>query len=163
MDDLDDLLESQTSEARYRSSLVAPLRGLSAVVVIVTARDDDSKSWIDTAQLQTDVELKLRGAGLKVTSTAQSHLALLVIDADWLAYTEGEESGLYSISIAVHEDAILERDPSIKLLAKTWIRQKNQDGPSGEFETLRAMLSDLADILIDDYFSANPQQADNVH
>jgi hypothetical protein len=162
-DGLEDLVEVIDSGSWHRSNLVAPLFELPAVSVIVVARDDDSRSWLDTAQIQSDVELKLRGAGMKVTSTAQPHFALLVIEAGWFSYGEGDEQGLYSVSISVHEEAILERDPSIKLLAQTWIRQQNQDGPSGELATLRAMLSDLADTLIDDYFSANPQHTDKVH
>lgn len=164
-DVLEDLLEADSRGASqlHRSSLVAPLRELPAVTVIVVARDAASESWIDTAQLQADIELKLHGAGLKVTSTAQTHLAALIVAAGWYPYTEGDESGLYSVSIAIHEEAVLERDPSIKLQAQTWVRQMVQDGASGELATLRTMLSDLADILIDDYFSVNLYQTKNVH
>jgi hypothetical protein len=102
------------------------------VTVIVEGRGDDSNNWIDTVQLQTDVEFKLPSAGLKVTSTAQTHLAALIVETGWYPYTDGVESGLYSVTISILEEAVLEREPSIRLSAQTWIPQKNQDGPSGD-------------------------------
>lgn len=110
-------------------------------------------------QIQTDVELRLRTAGIRVLSVE-----------DWLK-VKGEpylyirffgvstKEGLYSYSLAVElrQKVILERNPSIAAIAPTWSVGSIGYRDRLELRQIRAFVADQVDQFANAYLSVNPR------
>jgi hypothetical protein len=93
------------------------LVGLKRVAVAVTA---DSTGGLDTRQLQSAVEARLKDAGLRVDPKARAHLNVTIGVSDIRA---GNGDGLgyaYSIHLGVSQQVYLANNPSVLTDAVTW-------------------------------------------
>lgn len=141
------------------------LRGLQGVEVVVEDMTPMATRYgLTRTQVQTDVELRIRRAGIhvfmpdEVLSTPGN--ASLYVNIHTV-FGDGPATGLvgYSIDVELGQAVRLERDPDIWLpSAVTW--SENQRGLVGrtQLHAVRAALSDLVDRFINAYYAANPER-----
>ena len=138
------------------------LAGLTGLYVSVELKTDDAQQNGSTeAQLRTDVELKLREAGIKVVAFGEINgTPYLYVGVSALPLKSIR--GVYAVS--VNADLIqvirLVRNPSTLALGRTW----NATGVYGTLgasivgEEVRKRVRDLADQFINVYLAANPKR-----
>jgi hypothetical protein len=150
-------------EELARLSGQVPFTGLIGVYVLITDMDPEAeKDGLAKSTIRTDVELRLRQAGIRVLNSSE-----------WLA-TPGspdlflrlstlkpKEGPLYAfgIQLGLVQRVRLARDPNITVMAVTW----EATGRYGTIATerlseLRAEVRDMVDEFINNYMAANPKQ-----
>lgn len=137
------------------------LRGLKGVGVVVDGlKPEVEQNGLTASAIQTDVELKLRQAGIPVLDSDESGKAgsaILEISVSVLTSSDGRSA--YMITVGLDQDANLVRDPSIfTALATTW--QVGVLGSIGRpnVRSLRDVVKDLVDKFINAYFAVNPKK-----
>jgi hypothetical protein len=143
------------------------LAGLRGVYVVVSDMKEDARQkglW--EAQLRTDVELKLRQAGINVLTKEEVRrtpgLPHLDVTTSTLQLQESALSGLYAFAINVElvQAVCLGRSPSVLTLGRTW----NATGVFGTVgsdnlgEYVRKDVRDVTDQFINAYLAANPKR-----
>lgn len=141
-----------------------PLRGLTGFHVIVEKTNNPRAETrgVTKNQLQTDVELRLRKAGIRVLTqkewllssrTPALYVNLNILTLDRIA----EGYYLYSLNVEVKQLVYLQTSPAVEILASTW--DKGLSGAAGRdsLDDVRRGLGDLVDYLINDYLAANPR------
>jgi hypothetical protein len=109
--------------------------------------------------IQTDVELKLRLAGIQVLTQAESQSAP---GRPWLCLIATiQRSGQaptyhYNIGLELQQDVILVRNPSVTTRGPTW--STGGLGGSSDIQVLRDVIKDNVDIFINAYLSVNPKK-----
>src|ERR1700676_3342064 len=134
------------------------LKGLKGVWVDIGPLDMPpafaSRIGLDRETIQTDVELKLRLAGMRVLTKAESDSApgrprLLVsvaATADGLAV---------DMSVTLFQDVRLVRDSTISVVeSATW--EEEAIGSLPNAQKVRQGIKDLTDRFLNDWLSANP-------
>ena len=138
------------------------LRGIKAMEVVVENLEQDiEKDGLSTSTIQTDVEQKLRMAGIKVLT-----------EEEWIkepgspylyvgVSSYKRDTGLYAFHIEVElsQEVILYRKPDVLCPAITWacvgltgtVGAKKVNG-------LRDRIKDKIDLFINDYFDMNPKE-----
>jgi hypothetical protein len=157
------LLGGAATLARAQGDLEAQtLRGLKGVgVVVEKLRPEVERSGLTVSLIQTDVELKLRLAGIPVLTDAEvldtPGYPYLYIQATIVVLSNG---WAYSVLAALKQLAILERDPAIKSYdAITWRENTVATiGPSRAVAEVRSDIKDLTDKFINAYLSVNPKK-----
>jgi hypothetical protein len=136
------------------------LRGLSGVGVLIEDLDDDAKRvGLSTDQIQTDVELKLRLAGIKVLTKEERYLTpghpYLYVN---LYLMPGV--GLYPVNIVVelNQNALLTRDSASPITVVTWSTNSLGTAPRDTASTVRRYLSNDLDRFLNAYLSVNPKK-----
>ncbi|MFC1485468.1 hypothetical protein ACFL55_00395 [Candidatus Latescibacterota bacterium] len=146
-----------------QNSDIESLRGLTGIYVLVeNLQSEIIADGLNEEQIQTDVELKLRLAGIKVLTreeflkeSGHPHLYIIVNSIK-------NKTGLYSYSIIVSLDQsiYLQRNPEIDIFGATTWRSKYNISTVGEFyidTSVRDAIKDRIDIFINDYLSVNPR------
>jgi len=139
------------------------LKGLKGVHVLVeTLSPDIEKDGLRKSSLHTDVELKLRLAGIKVL-TKEEYLKepgkpYLYVNVGSLK----DERGFYhfSIEVALNQVVTLLRDFTITSFAITW-RATGRFGYAGEERVesfIRSNINDSINEFINDYLAMNPKE-----
>ncbi len=130
------------------------LKGLKAVhVVVEDLRPDAEMDGLAKSELQRDVEVRLRQAGIRLDPSSPESLYVKLS-------TYKHESGLYSFSLTLefHQPVRLYRDPKIlQPFASTW-----SVGGAGivdmvDIRNLRNHLADYVDYFISAYIEQNPK------
>jgi hypothetical protein len=140
----------------------ATLVGLTGVGVFVERMDPTAeKGGLAQSTLQTDVELKLRQAGIRVLGENEYPLAPGSPRLYLRVSTFRLELPLYAfdITLGLYQAVRLLRDPSIVIGAATW-ETNGRIGTVGEnkLSTLRERARDEVDKFINAYLAANPQK-----
>ncbi len=150
-----------------------PFRGLKEVGVFVEDIDPEAiKDGLSKEQIKTDVESKLREAGIKVIPTENClHLpaspsgtdSYLYVIVNTVKFVSGLEY-VYGTSVQLKQVVALERGKTVKpsralLWATTW---EKSDGVEISWvkdlaENVRRHISDKVDLFIGDYSAANPK------
>ena len=103
--------------AQDSASQRATLKGVTVVEVVVEAMDPVAEQdGLVRAQVQTEVELRLRQAGIPVGPTPTGHL---YVNVD----TEKSDHGqtyAYNVSVQYIQQVVLARDPTAPIFATTW-------------------------------------------
>jgi len=129
------------------------------VYVIIESLDPEiGKGGLTTAQIRTDVELKLRLAGIKVLTEKEwlqtTGRPFLYVDIHAFKF-DTSEVYIYHIGIQVYQEVVLIRAPQEEIFSatwKTWVLRK-----SGHIEDLRNRTKDGMDVFINTYLSVNPK------
>jgi hypothetical protein len=134
------------------------LRGLKGIYVLVEHLNKDLiKDGLNTDTIKTDVEQKLRLAGIGILSRDDFFKELgypyLYIDANALKLQRG--GYVYNIDVALMQAVILERF-FVRLQAQTWSREDL--GATPRLDTIRDSIEILVDQFINAYLSANPKK-----
>ena len=129
----------------------ATLRGVGIVEVVVEVMDPAAeRDGLARSQLQTDVESRLRQAGIPVGPTLTGHL---YVNVDTVKSGDGQTYA-YNILIQYMQQVVLARDPKAPMFATTW-----ETGGVGMIGTprLREVRRDVA-IYLDQFISAYHEQ-----
>ncbi len=133
----------------------ATLKGIKAVAVVVEEmRADAEGDGLTRSQLQTDVELRLRQAGIPVDNDAPGVLYLAV-------NTVKSQGGFYAYVIGVEfaQGVLLARDPSITTFDTTWRAIPGVGIINAiNLHTVRDDVRDQVDEFINAYLEQNPRQ-----
>ena len=137
------------------------MKGLKGVGVIVEDQKPEvEQSGLVTSTIQTDVELKLRQAGIPVLrNTEYSKAGSAVLDISVSILTSNGPNWSYAITVQLDQDATLLRDSSmVAPLATTW--EVGVFGSIGKqsVRSLRDDVKDLVDKFINAYLAVNSKK-----
>lgn len=140
----------------------ATLRGVAGVAVVVESLDPDvERAGLTPQQLQTDVELRLRQAGMRVL-TAKERLGTpgapnVYVNVNVLLRSEGLVA--FNIDVEVQQEATLKTDGSWAMVA-TWSVGYLGGVSSTRFvDTVRNRVRAQVDQFINAYRSVHPRPA----
>ncbi len=140
----------------------ATLAGLTGVYVLVEHIPDEAqRDGLDTTQIRTDVELKLRQAGITVL-TQQEWLSTAAAPYLYVNVQAIKNSaGIYAFTVDVElrQRVTLIQNPSMRVLAPTW-SATGIIGTVGsqKIGSVREDVRDLTDQFINAYLAANPKR-----
>ena len=129
----------------------ATLRGVNIVEVVIEAIDPVAEQdGLTRSQLQTDVEERLRRAGITVGPTLTGHL---YVNVDTVKGEHGQAYA-YNVSVQYVQQVVLPRDPKAPIFAPTW-----DTGGVGLISTnrLREVRQDVANY-VDQFIKAHLEQ-----
>ena len=136
------------------------LRGLKGVCVAVEQLDEEAvKDGLTLDTINTDVELKLRLAGIRVLSYQEwlkepgaPHLFVSV-----RVFKLKPRGGyLYNVQVALRQTVSLGRSPAVTAIGQTW--DTGYVGVSPELKDVREHTKDRVDDFINAYLSVNPKK-----
>jgi len=133
----------------------ATLKGINSVEVVVEAIDPAAEhDGLTRSQLQTDVEERLRKAGITVGPTLTGHLYVNV-DTE-----KGERGQLYAYNITVQyvQQVVLARDPKAPIFAPTWDTGGVGIIVANRLRDVRQDVANYVDQFIKAYLEQNPKQ-----
>jgi hypothetical protein len=138
------------------------LRGLGGIqVVIEHLKPNAERAGLTRKQVQTDVELRLRKAGIRVL-TEQERLATPGMPYLYININSSQGQApladvvAFSVSIALQQNALLVRNTAITAMgASTWSRQFLVGVHRESVRQIRDYVGDLVDAFINDYLSVN--------
>ncbi len=139
------------------------LRGIKGVRVVVgPIRPEIEKTGLTRSQIQTNVELKLRMAGVSVWSPKypvkrheQYEWGQLYVFADILRIWSG--AYVYVLQLEVTQFTHLARNKKIAMAA-TW--SKGTYGIDEDLDKVRSTAKDLVDSFINAWLSVNPKKSE---
>jgi hypothetical protein len=129
------------------------LRGIKEVNVVIESIEPEIQNLgLSQAQLQADVEAKLREANITVSPNVERgrpavYLYVQVIRPEKISRL------FYSISLSVLQNVILERDQEVKTNTDTWLVRML--GMSSGTEAIRSDIRSLLDQFVEDFRKAN--------
>jgi hypothetical protein len=141
------------------------LRGLHGIGGVVEALQPDAeRDGLTKSQIKTDVELKLRQAGMHVLTTAESFTVpgspYLYIN---LNTTKNDvlygalSTYAFSLQVALKQDVRLTRDSDLQGSAPTWETHTLGTVGANNLQDTRRVLGDLLDRFSNDYLAENPK------
>jgi hypothetical protein len=132
------------------------LKGITAVCVVVENLPDGAKKLgLSEETLESDVELKLRPAGLRVV-TDQECTNLPGSPYLYVRLTATDPPEAAAIEISLNQNATLERNGDFAPEVDTWEKIHVIANPSGQ--AVRDKINDLADEFLNDWLSVNPKK-----
>jgi len=138
------------------------LKGLKGVNVLIEDMTNDAiKAGLTVKQIQTDVEVKLRIAGIRVLTKEESIKTLgrpyLYVN---LNIRKTSNTSLYhaNLEIQLIQNVLLERDQSMSCSAATWSISGVASGGKDKIQTVRDFIKDNMDEFINDYLAVNPKK-----
>ena len=130
------------------------LKGLDGVIVLIEdLKQETERDGLTKRHLQTDVERRLRQAGIPVLKDADPYLYLYVNVQD---FKVENDHYIFNIEVALKQMVWLARDISIFTVGATW--ETNHLGiiPTDKMpEAIGGKVADLVDEFINDYLTAN--------
>ena len=136
------------------------LKGLKGVYVLVESLQPGAeRDGLNKTSIQTDVELKLRQAGIMVLTEAESfetpgapHLYINLNTRSGSVYA-------FSINVRLRQTVRLDRDPSMQLSAvTTWSEEALGIIGRDNLREIRDYIKDYVDQFINAYLSVNPKK-----
>jgi hypothetical protein len=133
----------------------ATLKGIDAIYVVVEELPDGAKALGLTKEAtQTDVELKLRLAGMRVVTKSEwfrlpGNPYLYVT----INMTKGATAA--AIAVALNQNVLLERNSAAASGATTWSKEGVLSNPDAQF--VRDRTKDLVDEFLNAWLSVNPK------
>ena len=125
------------------------LKGLPRVLVVVEHFGNRAEdAGFDRQTFQTDVELKLRMAGIKVTEDPD--VPRLYVNVNALHRKRNKIDG-YSITLGLIQGVLLESQ--VKTLGTTWLTGVVG---IGTVDDVRTSVKNLIDMFVNDWLAANP-------
>ena len=141
---------------RVAASDAQTLKGVTAFqVVIEDLKPEAAKYGLPESLLKTDVELKLRLAGLKIDPSSVDYLYVRVNILD----PNDSSLWVFNIDVQFVQPVYLSRDLSIQPLATTWNSEAvGSVGRELAAQRIRQAVKDHIDEFINAYLSVNPKQ-----
>ncbi len=142
---------------------VRSLVGVKGIYVTITDLNEDARSaGLTKEQLKTDVELKLRLAGIKLNSPEEwfsskhEELFLVTIATD---SDDDSPSIAYTVAVELSQRRKLLRRPNARVFAPIWGRGTEGMCLKNEFpQEARDHVKTNVDKFINDYLTANPKK-----
>ena len=133
----------------------ATLKGVTLVEVVVEAMDPVAEQdGLTRAQLQTEVEVRLRQAGIPVGPTLTGHLH---VNVDTLKSDHGQTYA-YNVSVQYVQQVVLARDPKAPTFATTWDTGGVGMIVASRLPEVRQDVANYVDQFIKAYLEQNPKQ-----
>jgi hypothetical protein len=132
------------------------LKGIKAVAVIVEKLREEAPKGLTEQQLQNDVELRLRNAGIAVIPSNRADQAAapyLYVRVNSLQLSNSPQY-IYAIGIELNQAVKVARDVRIVAVAATW--DKGGTGCTSSPQRIRDGVVDYLDKFIAAYLSVNP-------
>jgi hypothetical protein len=130
------------------------LKGITAFHVSIERLNPDAEDGgLTRDQIRTDVELRLRKAGIMVSGSAAESL---YINVNLIKSPQGLYT--YSILVMVRQSTRLLRNPAIMSFATTWWRGSDGLVGSTNLRKVRDILADLVDEFCNTYLEQNPKK-----
>ena len=148
---------SSRTAAAFVTGEKGTLRGLKGVAVVIELPGSESeRGGLKASRLQTDVELRLRNAGIPVltkeerTSTPGSPYLYVNV------HVRGTRLGVYmfTITVQLRQEVVLKRNPSAEASVATW--EGRSMGHTYDLQDIRIRVGNRVDEFINDYLSENP-------
>jgi hypothetical protein len=141
------------------------LRGLQGIRVVIEGMGSTAeRHGLTTTQVRTDVELRLRQAGIRVLTFDERDFfsgdPFLYVNIHMI-FGDGPAAGLVvcNIDVELRQAVRLQRDQDIGLLGvTTWQIGSTGFMSEARLHKLRGNLGDLIDRFINDYYAANPER-----
>ena len=138
------------------------LAGVKGVCVAVEPiKEDAERDGLGRDQVNTDVELKLRQAGVTVLTQEQAlssaGAVYLHVNVHTLKSTQGDLYA-YDVHLEVHQPVRLIRDPTVAALAATWSVGSLGLAGAERLRSVRDIVRDQTDQFINAYLAANPKR-----
>jgi hypothetical protein len=146
------------------------LKGLKGVYVLVDLFEEEidnlKKIGLSEETIRTDVEVKLRMAGINVVSRPDilkipgaPHLRVEIAGVTTAGSGKDLKQITSTISVMLVQRTILERDLSISTYAVTWSRAGYAYGLTNQdiSDKIRSIVKDCMDRFINAYLSVNPK------
>lgn len=143
------------------------LRGLPGVNVYISGLNSDiEQEGLTKEQIQTDVEVRLRKAGIRVLSFEETRkstskpilmIQILTLRSKALSELLGASVYSYSISIELNQTANLKRFPDNEFLVITWSDNAVGMTTAKSLRTIRDGVGDYVDKFINDFLTVNPK------
>jgi len=132
------------------------LKGINTLGVLVEDLSDGAKVIALTAEaIQTDVELKLRLAGMRVVTDKEAvklpNVPVLYVRVGLLPRAEAA-----IIEVQLEQDAVLERNGQLAYSVITWDRAGVVASPTAQF--IRDRVKDNVDEFLNAWLSVNPKK-----
>ena len=140
------------------------LRGLQGVSVSVEVIPEREREALTEGLIQTDVELRLRKAGIKILPKIEPSGALVNAVLHVEVSTSERDEILtkfytFNISVTLVQQVVLPRDPSVnRTVGITWNSGEYGTLGSPDFRELREHVGDHVDQFINAYLEMNPKQ-----
>ena len=136
------------------------LKGLKGIAVLVESlKPEVELAGLTKASIQTDVDLKLRLAGIPVLSRDVAHPGVqyfLYVQVSFLPIPDGVWP--YRIDVELTQRVLLDRDRSIIGIASTWsVGSVGRVGKENVRKFVRDAIKDRVDEFINAYLSVNPR------
>lgn len=138
------------------------LKGLRGLAVVVEDLAPEVERHVPVSTVQTDVELKLRLAGITVLS--RQDLVSTPGSPYLYVHINGLQSNIqplfaYSTTVSLTQKVVLVRDPEVGLLAETWSSSAvSLAGTVMLSEGVRQAIREHVDRFINAYLSVNPKR-----
>jgi hypothetical protein len=142
---------------------IQSLVGVKGICVLINNLPNRAKSTgLTEEQLQTDVELKLRQAGIKVNSWEEYHasedMAYVFVNITTASHNDSPTI-VSRICVNFTQRVRLLRSPFTTVLASTWEKSRLCMPAKKEFpEEARKQVKNRMDYFIRDYLKANPKK-----
>jgi hypothetical protein len=150
-------LMAQGDDETTRNSL----KGLTGIAVEVSPIDVNAeKDGLSKDQIRTDVELRLRSAGIKVLTLQESLLApgvpYLNIMLDALK-SRASKTWVIALEVSLRQGVALTRDPKVVVVGTTWNAEGVAVVGTTKIAQTRDSIRDLVDKFITAWQSVNPK------
>jgi len=146
--------------AQAEEQRVASLRSLTGVAVTVEAMDPEAeRDGLTSTQLQTDVELRLRNAGIQILPDVKNQDASEAPDLYVKVNAIKSELGSYAltISVSLRQWMVLKDNPDVRIFAPTWTTSAMAIIGEQRLWKVRGYVVDQVDKFIRVYYVMNSQ------
>lgn len=133
----------------------ATLKGITTLKVQVESISPDvERDGLTKNQIQTDVEARLRNAGIAASAQAKERL---YVNVSTLPVRRGLYS--YSVLVMVQQSVYLVRDPAITAYgATTWFENTDGIASAAQLRDVQDAIGGLVDKFITAYLEQNPKR-----
>jgi hypothetical protein len=132
------------------------LKGISAVYVLVGYLPDGAKTLgLTTEAIQTDVELKLRLAGMRVV-TDEEHTKLPGMPYLYIFLNLMDRAQAGCIQVELHQNALLDANNEQAFAVNTWSTGFVLANPTAQ--VIRDRIKDKVDEFLNAWLSVNPKK-----
>jgi len=154
------LLAASAAAAQDSENNRQSLKGLKGVYVLVEPLEAEvERDGLNQTSIQTDVELRLRQAGIKVLTEGER---LAAPGSPFLYVLVNAKSGspyAFSIDVEFCQGVRLDRDPSMQIIgATTWSVRAVGTAGRENLRNIRDFIKDYVDQFINAYLSVNPKK-----
>jgi hypothetical protein len=141
------------------------LHGLQGIAVVVEdLQPETERDGLTKSRIQTDVELKLRQAGIRVLTTEESfktpgspYLYVNLNTTKTEVLYGAFATYAFSLQVAVKQDVTLTRASDLKVSAPTWETHTLGTVGANNLQDVRRVLGDSIDRFSNDYLAENPK------
>jgi len=137
------------------------LKGIKAVTILVVGPGDDiQKEGLGKASIRTDVELKLREAGIEVFLEAKVDTPTFVVSVNAIVRSD-DNTYAYDLECELDDDVRMEnRSKNVVVLSAPIWKAAGVIGVVGgsRVSTIRDTIKDQVDKFLVDYLKANPKR-----